>query len=345
MEDLELFNYRNLFPLNRTASFILTLMYLCPFPFSRTSLLYILKPLCSDKDAAATLNNLIKDGYLYEYNSFYALSSKTLSCLDIYNKSHDHKRRKISIESLSVYELKSYIVANELVKSVIPVIQNNRHWPKNKAERSDLIRCMVKQIQSKSVPFVKGYNTAIYTKIQDKVKYLREYELNALYLTKLYAQLNASAIKSKTDPREADNYERIYQEIKQVRNGLERITPLCQMLTYKEGLKVLSLAMLERNGLYIKSVGNTSITIGLINSAANSITSTQLRKKLDYATTFANTLGLEPSITIYTAERYRSIIDKRASKLKAPFPLPAIMVETVPDKLPTRTEFLKKLLG
>ena len=345
MEDLELFNYRNLFPLNRVASFMLTLMYLCPFPFSRISLLYLLKPLYSDKEASAMLNCLTRSGYLYEEYGYYALSSKTLTSLDIYDKSPDHKRRKISIEALPVYELKSFIVASKLVKNIIPVIQDNRHWPKNENERSDLIRRMVKQIQNNSVPLVKGYNTAIYRITQEETKYLREYELNSLYLAKLYARLNASVIKAKTDLREADNYERIYKEIKQVKNALERITPLCQMLTYKEGLKVLTLSTLERNSMYVEHITNSSITIGVMNSAANSIKTTQLRKKLDYAITFAATLGLEASIVIYTGARYKAILEKRIRQLKTPFTLPVIKVTVIPERLPSRTVYLKELLS
>ena len=344
MNDLELFDYRNLFPLNRTASFVLTLMYLCPFPFSRTSLLHLLKPLCSDKEAASLLNILTKGGYLYEEYHFFALTSKSIICLDIYKEKSPHRKRGISVENLSAYEIKSYIVAQTLVNRVIPVIQNQGRWSKSEIERKEIIQKMIQQIQNREVPFVQKYNTAIYSQTISKTRYLREYDINSLYLSKLHSQLNASAIKAKSDPREAENYERINKELLQVKSALEKITPLCQMFTYENGFKVLTLSILEYNNLFIEQLTDNSITFGFINSAAKSITNYILRKKLDYAITFAATLGLELSVNIYTTEHNRFILERRLQKLKTPFILPAITIITVPDKLPTRTEFLNQIL-
>lgn len=345
MDELKIFNYRNVLPVNRTSSFLLTLLYLSPFPFKRTNLLYLLKPFCSDKEVAALLNDLVKDEYLYEENGYYALTSKPVTMLDIYNEKYPHRKRAINIENLSVYEIKSFIVVQALLNAVTPMIQEIGHWPKNERERMTLQRCMINHIQSKSIPFLKGYNTAVYEKTISKTRYLREYEINSLYLSKLYAQLNASAIKSKANPAEAQRYQRIYQEITQIQTVLEQAAPLTQMLTYTDGLKILTLSILEQNGLLIEGMTDTSITIGIINSASNGITNYRLRKKLDYAVTFANSLGLEPSINIYAAETHTGIIEKQIEKLNAPFILPSITVKPIPQKLPTRTAYLKQLLS
>ena len=344
MEELDLFDYRNIFPLSRTASFVLTLMYLCPFPFSRTSLFLLLKPLCSDKEAAAMLNQLVNMDYLHEDNGFYALASKSIICLDIYKENAPHRSRAISIESLFVYELKSFIVADRLVNAVIPFVQDKGHWPINESDRSTIIRCMIKQIQDKTIPFVKGYNKNIYTEHKNELKYLQEYELNSVYLSKLHAQLNASAIKAKTNIKEADNYNRIHKELTRVEKAIKKIIPICQMLTYENDLKILTLATLEQNGMFVEEMTDTSIKIGLINCAASGIKNYVLRRKLDYAYTFATTFGLQLSVVIYAAERNRDIAEKRLTKLKTPFPLPDIKSIYIPEKLPTRTDYLKELI-
>ena len=344
MDDLELFNYRNLFPLNRTSSFLLTLMYLCPFPFSRISLLYILKSLHSDKEASALLNSLVKEGYLYRKQGYYALTSKSVIQLDIYKEKAPHRKRDFSIESLSIYEIKSFIVAQALFNAVAPVIRDTGHFPKNETERNTLIQCMIDQIQSKSVPFLKGHNLSIYKKTISKTRYLREYEINSLYLSKLYTKLNAAAIKAKTNMAEAKNYERINNELNQVKKALEKAAPLCQMLTYTDGLKILTLAILEQNNLFIEDMTSSSISIGIINSATNSMTNYQLKKKLDYAVTFSAFLGLELSVSIYTPQTYIGVLKNRMNKLKAPFILPPITVKPVPQKLSIRSAYLKEIL-
>lgn len=344
MDDLELFNYRNLFPLNRTSSFLLTLMYLCPFPFSRISLLYILKSLHSDKEASALLNSLVKEGYLYKKHNHYALTSKSIIALDIYNEKCPHRKRTIAIENLSTYEIKSLIIAQTLFNAVVPAIQDIGHWPQNETERNTLIQCMIDQIQSKSVPFLKGYNLSIYKKTISKTRYLREYEINSLYLSKLYAKLNAAAIKAKTNMAEAENYERINNELNQVKKGLEKAAPLCQMLTYTDNLKILTLSILEQNNLFIEDITSSSISIGIINSATNSMTNYQLKKKLDYAVTFSAFLGLELSVSIYTPQTYIGVLENRMNKLKAPFILPPITVKPVPQKLSIRSAYLKEIL-
>lgn len=219
----------------------------------------------------------------------------------------------------AVIKIKSYIVAQTLVNRVIPVIQNQGRWSKSEIERKEIIQKMIQQIQNREVPFVQKYNTAIYSQTISKTRYLREYDINSLYLSKLHSQLNASAIKAKSDPREAENYERINKELLQVKSALEKITPLCQMFTYENGFKVLTLSILEYNNLFIEQLTDNSITFGFINSAAKSITNYILRKKLDYAITFAATLGLELSVNIYTTEHNRFILERRLQKLKTPF--------------------------
>jgi len=344
MEELELFNYRNLFPLNRATSFVLTLMYLCPFPFSKTSLLCLLKPLYSDKEAASQINNLVREGYIHTKNGLYALSSKSVKGLDIHKEKLPHRKKTISIENTFVYEIKSFIVAQELVNSVMPIIQNNGHWPKNEKERTKIIHHMISQIQNKVIPFVKGYNVEVYSNSLAKTKYLREYDINSLYLSKLYAKLNASAIIARTNPQEVENYERIYKELNQVKATLKKITPLCQMLTYTDNIKVLTLSILEQNGMFIESIDDSIVAIGLINSATSYITNYRLRKKLDYAVTFASTLGLTLSVSIYTDERTKLIIENRIKKLNAPFDMPSITIKPIPERLPSRTEYLKRIL-
>lgn len=341
MKDLSILNYRNIFPaeVSRAGHLLLCLLrFSCPF--HRNSLRLLLKPVMGDKQAAALLKELVDRGYLSVsatgLGSFYALTAKTVRYLDIEGTGKPYRSQHIADRLLLTYWLQSYIIASALVERATAVCAEIGGFPKTKENRATVLSAMSSALRRHEIPFVDGYNDTLY---QSLPQALHIYEMTQRKLSQQAATLNAAYTKASTSTKAASSYQLAWVDVEQTRAALRELLPKAQLLTYTSGLKVLTLDILQQNGIFIEEIGENEISFGLLDNVAYGVSSRRLAKRLDYIITLANTLGLSPSVTLYTLEDNRATLKKRISLLKLPFSLPPLRFCTVPNTVQPRRAF------
>lgn len=338
---MSILNYRNIFPaeVSRAGHLLLCLLrFSCPF--HRNSLLLLLKPVMGDKQAAALLKELTDRGYLYVsetgLGSFYALTTKTVRYLDIEGTGKPYRCQRIADRLLLTYWLQSYIIASELVERAAAVCAEIGGFPKTKENRASVLSAMSSALRRHEIPFVDGYNDARYPSLPQA---LRLYEMTQQKLSQQAATLNAAYPKASSSPKAAKAYQLAWVDVEQTRAALRELLPKAQLLTYTSGLKVLTLDILQQNGIFIEEIGENEISFGLLDNVVCGLSARRLAKRLDYITTLANTLGRSPSVVLYTLEGNRAALKKRIALLNLPFSLPPLRFRTVPNTVQPRKAY------
>ncbi|MBQ9939695.1 MAG: hypothetical protein IJO96_09230 [Oscillospiraceae bacterium] len=105
---------------------------------------------------------------------------------------------------------------------------------------------------------------------------------------------------------------------------------------------MLTLDILQQNGIFIEEIGENEIAFGLLDNAACGVSARCLAKHLDYITTLANTLGRSPSVVLYTLVENRAALEQRIALLKLPFPLPSLRFCTIPKNVQFRKAYASR---
>ena len=349
MTDLTIMKYQNLFPseLSRIEHFLLCLIHFS-CPFHRNSLLYLLKPFAGDDEAAAILKKLVETQYLYRSDTglgtFYAITAKTAAFLDIEHAQNPHRKQKVSDRMLLTYWLQSYIISTTLFNFITPICTELKHFPRNKKEKELVVSKMTQFILNKQVPLVDGYNAQLYNSFTSTtLKNLRIYDAMQSGISKLSAQLNAASIRARTDTSAAAEYLSLDNDLTSLKAELQTIIPKSQSLTYKNGLKVLSLNILQQNGIFIENIQDNMMSVGLLNNVLGGVSAKRIAMRLDYIQSLAESLGMTPYINLYTLHRDRMVLQKRIERLKLPFVLPTISYQEIPDGVPSRSELFNRI--
>lgn len=336
MKDLSILNYRNVFPseVSRAGHLLICLLhYSCPF--HRNSLLLLLKPVMGDKQAAALLKSLVDGGYLYVsdtgFGRFYGITTKSARHLDIENTGKPYRFQKLADRLLLTYWLQSHIIASAIFERVAAVCAEIGGYPKTKEDRGAILSAMTSALQRHEIPFVAGYDDALYQSIP---QVLHLYELAQHKLSQQAATLNGTRMRAS-----AKEYQRAWVDLEQTKRMIQDLLPRAQLLTYTKGLKVLSLDVLHQNGIFIEEIQENSIRFGLLDNVPCGVSSRRLALRLDYVVTLANTLGRLPTVTLYTLEGNRAALEKRIGQLRPPFSMPTLRFCTVPNTVQPRRAY------
>ena len=336
MKDLSVLSYRNIFPseISRAGHLVLCLLYYS-CPFHRNSLLYLLKPVMGDKQAVQLLRVLVDGNYLYIENTglgkFYALTAKSVRYIDIEGKEKPYRSQKIAERLLVGYWLQSHIIASALYEHAIEVCEQLGGFPKSNRERAAILTAMNSAIGRFQIPFVEGYNDRLYKSVaQPIMKRLQQYEVAQCCISQQAASLKALRVRASTDSNAARKYQETFAELTHTVKATRNLLPQAQLITYAHGLKVLSLEILEQNGIFIERVNEESISFGLLNNVACGVSSRRLAMRFDYIITLANALGLSPVVNIYTLETGQATLSKRVAQLKSPYLMPPTEIRSIP---------------
>lgn len=339
MKDLKLLTYCNLFPadVNREGAFILCLLYLSQ-PFHRSALALLLKPLAGDKEAKELLRGLTESGYLYSATTgqgpFYAITAKTARYLDTELEIRHYRHQKIMERNLLTYRLQSFIIARSLFMRAATVCAHLGHFPRKREEKSAVLASMFQAIEANTIPFVVGYNETIYASSPHALfSAMKTYESVEAHINKVAGQCSAARVKSKTDPKEADSYKAAYDNMQEAIARRNKIALRTQVWTHTQGPKVLTLSILEQNGIFLKGFGKGRMSFGILDNTPFGLSQSRLANRLDYAVSLAEALGLEPSITIYTMPDYKPLTERRYKKLDLSFSVPSVTFHAVPKNI------------
>ena len=336
MKDLSVLSYRNIFPseVSRAGHLVLCLLYYS-CPFHRNSLLYLLKPVMGDKQAVQLLRILVDGNYLYIENTglgkFYALTAKSVGYIDVEGTEKPYRSQKIAERLLVGYWLQSHIIASALCKHALAVCEQLGGLPKSNRERAAVLTAMNSAISRFQIPFVDGYNDRLYKNLaHTQMKRMHQYEIAQRCVSQQAASLNALRVRASTDTKAARNYQEKFAELTHTVQATRNLLPQAQLITYAHGLKVLSLEILEQNGIFIERVDEESISFGLLNNVACGVSSRRLAMRFDYIITLASALGLSPVVNIYTLETGQAALSKRVAQLKSPYLMPPTEIKSIP---------------
>ena len=337
MKDLSVIGYRNVFPaeVSRVGHLLLCLLHFS-CPFHRNSLLLLLKPVMGDREAATLLSELVECGYLYVTDTgmgrFYAVTTQTVSYIDVEGTAKPYRRQNIAERALPTYQLQSHVIASSLFDRACAVCSEAGGFPKSEVERSAVLSAMTDTLRRGEVPLAAGYNERMYKTIPHLLmKNTRLYEAAQQDLSRQAAALNAARKSGRIG-----KYQRQLIELEQTRAGLERLLPRVQLLTYTSGLRVLTLDILQQNGVFIETVSEETITFGLLDNSPSGVSSRRLALRLDLIVTVSNALNLAPAVVLYTLEENKGVAIKRMENLQLPFSIPPIRFCTVPHTVQRR---------
>ena len=345
MKDLSVLSYRNIFPsdISRAGHLLLCLLYYS-CPFHRNSLLYLLKPVMGDKQAAELLRTLVGKGYLYVANTgcgkFYALTAKSVGYIDIEGTRKPYRCQKIAKRLLVGYWLQSHIIASALCERAFAICKEQGGFPKSKGERAAVLAAMSSAISRFQIPFVEGYNEWLYKSVAHPLmKRMQQHEIAQRSISQQAAGLNALRTRADTDPSAAEAYQEAFAELTHTAQAAQSLLPQARLLTYTHGLKVLSLEILQQNGIFLERIDNVSITFGLLDNVAYGVSSRRLAMRFDYIITLADALGLFPTVNIYTLETGQATLSKRVAQLKPPYLMPTTIIKSIPLAIRSRKAY------
>lgn len=332
MKDLDILNYKNLFPaeVSRTGQFLLCLLSFSQ-PFHLSSLRLLLKPVMGDAEASTLLKDLTDKGYLYTADTgqgrFYGLTAQAIRYLDVARSGAPHRRQRIADKSLLTDKLQSYLIAQALFNRAALVCLDFGSFPRTAKDKAAVLAAMTAAVQNREIPFVDGYNDALYRDAAQAA------------ICKLAAQINAASARAKLDPAAAKEYETLCKKRWAVETTLADALPSTQALTYTQGQRVLSLAVLAQNGIVLQHLDQERADFGLLNNTPYGLSQRRLAARLDYIVSLADALKVSPSVVLYTMKDSRDITEQRLDRLDIPFPLPPISFYTVPSVICSRADY------
>ena len=372
--DLKIFQYRNLFPagVSQPDQFLLCVMGILKFPLHDGTVRRILKPVLCDELAPRLLRKLVEEGYLaYRHTgqgTFYAVTAKTLAFLDYNGQHKPHRTAKIADAALLTNQLKGEIAAREIVRlasavyaeawdALSPAERSNYitekgldarllekaiagrgvacidALPRTLVSHKAIVKTVADGIAQGCVPFTPAFQSALCASAPHSFLHaMGDYEEAIHRKMQLAAQR-----KSPTHPSQARRYLDLTRELAKVNAQIEDIKSQCTLLTYRCGEKILCPSVLESNGIFIRSIGNGDICIGILNNAPAGLPVGTLIRRLDIAVSLADILNLHPTIYIYTLPEHKDMTCRRLAlsldKLALP-DLPEILFCQVFDKHP-----------
>lgn len=349
MKDLDILNYKNLFPaeVSRTGQFLLCLLSFSQ-PFHRSALRLLLKPVMGDAEASTLLKDLTDKGYLYTADTgqgrFYGLTAQAIRYLDVARSGAPHRRQRIADKSLLTDKLQSYLIAQALFNRAALVCLDFGGFPRTVKDKAAVLAAMTTAVQNREIPFVDGYNEALCRDASQRLmKYLQVYDAAQAAICKLAAQINAASVRAKLDPAAAKEYEALCKKRWAVETTLADALPSTQALTYTQGQRVLSLAVLAQNGIVLQHLDQERADFGLLNNTPYGLSQRRLAARLDYIVSLADALKVSPSVVLYTMKDSRDITEQRLDRLDIPFPLPPISFYTVPSVICSRADYWRAI--
>lgn len=347
--NLDILKYRNLFPsdINESAGFLLKIMALLP-PIHENAIKMILKPLICDDNVRGTLYFLEDKKYIWKRHTamgnFYAITSKTEKALDIDYEKSAHRKQEINLKPLYTNYLKGHIAATAILKCGAAsylkhwkmleeseqevylrkcgIERRNLEWnisqincktidllPRSIVDTNSVLSEMADGILNGKVPFTAPYSKKIYKNT--------DYDLlksASVYDTARIAISQRSACYTKDGSCKLTEGE--YSDLLTVRNQYEAARRNCEVITYYNGIKPMSLSVLEDNGIFIVAINDEEIHFGILDNARYGLSLEVLNTRFDYCISFAEHLKMKYKFSIYCISESLKITQRRIEKCK-----------------------------
>lgn len=367
-----IFCFYNLLPteVSAPARFLLCLMaFSCPL--EERAVYRILKTVVCDDNAPAVLKSLLGGGYIVQrqtgQGTFYGLTAKALGYLD-YEKEHlPHRAATIPDKLLTTYRMRGLVIAEAVVHvaamlwrcawdsqtdawknaylsgsrlTAIPDTLDTAlidMLPRQLVTPARVAKAVSEAIEGGRIPFTAPYNGRVYVAIKSNLLHLlHAHDAAQRHKMKLNARRKAPG--KHPSQEQAQRYNDLTRQIEAVDKSIEELTRKAAMLTYGHGLKVLSLSVLDLNGIFVEHVTDKAISLGILNDAPYGLPAPQLARRLDFCVTLADHLGVTASVTVYTLPSAKRLtersLDLALRKLGAAFPVPPIQWHELPSGRP-----------
>lgn len=307
--------------------------------------------------------------------NFYAITSKTEKALDIDYEKKAHRNQSINLKPLYTNYLKGHIAANSLLKfgantylrswkqldeseqteylSKHNIDRRKFEWkisqmdcktidllPRSIVNINSVLSEMADGILNGRIPFTPPYNQKLYDCAESSLlKNARVYDTGKAALSKLSARYTKNS-SSKFSEKE-------YENLVTIRNQYEAAKKACGVITYYNGIKPLSLSVLEDNGIYVISISEDEVSFGILDNARYGLSLDVLNARLDYCISLAEHLKAKPKITLYCLSESINITKRRIEKCKVTKGVNSPNInwrEVVESRPPLRAETWKKIM-
>lgn len=221
------------------------------------------------------------------------------------------------------YNLKDYIdyqafctaFTEEIQRATVKTIDL---LPRSIVTQEEVLEALAKSVLAGKILFTDHYNKAIYHSGSGEfLKKMLAYDTAQSYKMALSAKRQAAQVKMDTDPQAAKDYIKLNDELDKVCKSIEDLKHDIELFTYRHKEKVLSLRVLEQNGIFLRGQRDGVLFFGLLNNSADGLHGGTLDVRLDYIVTFADKLGKPPRVTLYSTPGSTEKTTKRLAILTA----------------------------
>lgn len=263
----------------------------------------------------------------YRLQSYVMAQKLVRTALSLYLSAWDklaaEEKQQYLAERYTQYNLKDTIDFSAFQEFIVKELHPNRFraldlLPRTLVKQEEVIQAMTDQIQAGNVTFTEHYNKAIYTDYNDPfVKLLNAYDAAQVQKQSLSAKLHGLKVKIDTDPAAAEEYRKVFIERENVNHSIKDLASKTALPTHHHKAKILSLRILEQNGIFIRGYRSDMLYFGLLNNYTCGLPSHILDMRIDYIVTLAERLGKTPHITVYSLPSDTALTANRVYALAA----------------------------
>lgn len=224
--------------------------------------------------------------------------------------------------------------------------------PRSLVTQEDVIQAMADSVQAGKIPFTLHFNKALYHNYGSEwIKRLLAYDTAQSYKLSLSAKRQAAKLKMDTDEQSAKAFLKARHELGKLAQSMKELTPTVELLTYRHGKRILSLHILELNGIFLRGHRDGTLFFGILNNSIDGLPAHILDARMDYIVSFANKLGKNASVMLYSAPGDAQRTAKRIAALTAPakpatsYAIPKVSYHSIPATVKLRHEVWHNFLS